>query len=90
MSASNVKKILNVFWKVLSFSLQTASNTKKLVPKVCTRALRKKKLKKAPQQHPATQVNSEAQTVVETLHTQSVVDVVCKVNLVKLYEAMGW
>jgi len=48
--------------------------------KLCTRSLRKKKLKKAVRQQPATEVVSETQAVVETLYTRSLVDVIWQVN----------
>jgi len=56
-------------------TLPTQLASKKSLPKVCTRALRKKKLKKARQQ-PLMPLVLESKRVVETIHTRSTVDVV--------------
>ena len=64
---------------MIFYIFKVGGNTKKSLPKVSTRSLRKKKLKKARQ--PATvTINRETQLVVETIHTSSSVDVVWQVK----------
>lgn len=58
------------------------TNKTKVLPKVSTRSLRKKKLKKAVRKPSMPKIgNGDAVTVVETLHTQSVVDIVWQVSI---------